>query len=207
MRRVLAFSAIVEVGTGITLIIRPAFVLELLAGGEAYDASLPLGRCFGIAILALVWACWPERTRAESGSPAFRGLLTYNTFGCALPCFLGRCRAVEGIVLVAGSRAAHRRGAVAGLDVARRAMDDSTERVLSVRSIMPERSRLMPSCDQVPCGRRCQCQDGDHDRQANQSSECRILSSLTPPLGFKGIEITAHAGTERRLLDFADARE
>jgi hypothetical protein len=79
MKRILLFSATVEVGTGLALMIIPAVVLTMLAGGDVADAWLPLGRCFGVAIVALGVACWPERQRAASGSPAFRGLLVYNT--------------------------------------------------------------------------------------------------------------------------------
>jgi hypothetical protein len=79
MRRIVAFSALVEMGTGLGLLIAPAVVVALLTGRDFSDAWSPLSRCFGIAIVALGLACWPERQRAESGSPAFRGLLTYNT--------------------------------------------------------------------------------------------------------------------------------
>jgi len=51
----------------------------MLVGGDFSDAWLPLGRCLGVGILSLGVACWPERHRAESDAPAFRGLLTYNT--------------------------------------------------------------------------------------------------------------------------------
>ena len=78
MRRILAFSAIVEVAAGVALMIVPAVALALLAGGAVSDAALPLGRCFGIAILALGIACWPARQSAESRPPAYRGLLIYN---------------------------------------------------------------------------------------------------------------------------------
>jgi hypothetical protein len=77
MRRLLAFSAFVEAGTGIALLIAPAVVLPLLIGSTAAEGWLPLGRCFGIALLALAMACWPRREPA-GGSPAFRGLLSYN---------------------------------------------------------------------------------------------------------------------------------
>jgi hypothetical protein len=79
MRRILLFSASVEVGTGLALLIIPGIVLTMLVGADVSDEWLPLGRCFGVGILALGVACWPERQRAESDSPAFRGLLTYNT--------------------------------------------------------------------------------------------------------------------------------
>jgi hypothetical protein len=78
MKRILLFSAIVEVGTGLALLITPGVVLTMLVGGDIPDAWVPLGRCFGVGILALGVACWPERQRAESDLAAFRGLLTYN---------------------------------------------------------------------------------------------------------------------------------
>ena len=58
--------------------ITPGVVLTMLVG-DFSDAWLPLGRCLGVGILSLGVACWPERHRAESDAPAFRGLLTYNT--------------------------------------------------------------------------------------------------------------------------------
>ena len=77
MRRILAFSAIVEAGTGLSLITTPALILSLLIGGPVAEGWLPLGRCFGIAILALVMACWPGR-EPSGGPAAFRGRLSYN---------------------------------------------------------------------------------------------------------------------------------
>jgi hypothetical protein len=50
----------------------------LLLGAGVSGAGILLGRCFGIALLGLGLACWPSRQRAESDSPAFRGMLIYN---------------------------------------------------------------------------------------------------------------------------------
>jgi hypothetical protein len=52
-----------------------------------------LGRCFGIALLALALACGPSRLRAGSDSPAFRAMLIYNaliTLYLACPGTVGR---------------------------------------------------------------------------------------------------------------------
>jgi len=66
--KILAFAAVVEVGTGLVLIIYPAIVVRVLLGAEVSDVGTLLGRCFGIALLALGLACWPSRGRAERGS-------------------------------------------------------------------------------------------------------------------------------------------
>jgi hypothetical protein len=76
-RKILAFAAVVEVGTGLVLIIDPAIVVTLLLGAEVSGVGTLLGRCFGVALLALGLACWPSRQHTESGSPAFRAMLLY----------------------------------------------------------------------------------------------------------------------------------
>jgi hypothetical protein len=78
LRRVLGFAAVVELGTGLVLIVDPAIVVGLLLGAEVSGVGAPLARCFGIALLALGLACWPSGQRAGSGPPAFRAMLTYN---------------------------------------------------------------------------------------------------------------------------------
>jgi hypothetical protein len=59
--KLLAFAAVVEVGTGLVLLIAPAIVVALLLGAEVSAEGTLLGRCFGIALLALGLACWPSR--------------------------------------------------------------------------------------------------------------------------------------------------
>jgi hypothetical protein len=103
MRGIIAFSALVEVGTGLALMVVPALVLAVLAGGEIPDTWLPLGRCFGIAIIALGAACWPPRQRAESSSPAYRGLLTYNTLIALYLGSLGALGQWHGLLLWPGA--------------------------------------------------------------------------------------------------------
>ena len=83
MAKVLAFSAIAEFATGLALMVSPAKVIALLL---ATDASPPVGRVAGIALLALALACWPSKGPSNA---AFRGLLTYNMLVAAYLALLG----------------------------------------------------------------------------------------------------------------------
>jgi hypothetical protein len=78
LTRTLGFASVVEVGTGLALMIDPAIVAQLLLGAEVSGVATLLGRCFGIALLALGLACWPGKQRTERGAPAFRAMLTYT---------------------------------------------------------------------------------------------------------------------------------
>ena len=120
LRKILAFAAVVEVATGFVLMIDPAIVIALLLGVEVSGAGSLLGRCFGIALLALGVACWPGRQRAESDSPAFRAMLIYNVLIALYLAYLGTVGTAERRAVVAGCCAARGRGAVADLDVAQR---------------------------------------------------------------------------------------
>ena len=75
---ILGFAAIAEVGTGLLLVIDPVIVVWLLMGVDVAGVGILLGRCFGIALIALGLACWPSGPRAPIKSPAFRAMLTYN---------------------------------------------------------------------------------------------------------------------------------
>jgi Ca2+/Na+ antiporter len=77
-RKILAFSAVVEVATGAVLMVDPVIVARLLLGAELTGVGIAVGRCFGIALVALALACWPSPQRMESSGPAVRGMLTYN---------------------------------------------------------------------------------------------------------------------------------
>jgi len=102
LRKILAFAAVVEVGTGLVLMIDPAIVVRLLLGTEVSGAGTLLGRCFGIALLALGLACWPSRQDAESGSPALRAMLIYNVLIALYLAHLGRVGHLGGLLLWPG---------------------------------------------------------------------------------------------------------
>src|SRR5271169_6714884 len=80
MNRLLTLTAVVEVPTGLALLVVPAVVVKLLLGAEISDAGIPLGRVAGAALLALGVACWrarnDEHNRAAAGIVS--AMLLYN---------------------------------------------------------------------------------------------------------------------------------
>jgi hypothetical protein len=99
LRKILAFAAVVEVGTGFALMIAPAIVIALLLGAGVSAAGWLLGRFFGIALLALGLACWPGRQSPESGLPAFRAMLVYNALVALYLAYLGTAGHLGGLLL------------------------------------------------------------------------------------------------------------
>jgi Ca2+/Na+ antiporter len=79
--------------------IDPAIVVAWLLGTEVSGVGTLLGRCFGIALLALGLACWPGRHRAEGGSPAFRAMLIYNVLIALYLAYLGTAGHLGGVLL------------------------------------------------------------------------------------------------------------
>jgi hypothetical protein len=71
MKRVLTVAAVLEVATGVALLIVPSLVGRLLFGEELTGIVIPVARVLGIALLALGVGCWP-------GSTALCGMLTYS---------------------------------------------------------------------------------------------------------------------------------
>ena len=102
LKKILALASLVEAGTGLALIVDPAIVAVLLLGADISGVGTLLGRCFGIALLALGLACWPGRQRAESGSPAFRAMLTYNALIALYLTYLGTVGHIGGLLLWPG---------------------------------------------------------------------------------------------------------
>lgn len=71
MKKVLTIAAVVEVATGVALIVVPSLVVRLLLGADLAGVANPVARVAGIALLALGVACFPSCT-------ALCGMLTYN---------------------------------------------------------------------------------------------------------------------------------
>jgi hypothetical protein len=71
MKQSLALAAVIEVATGMALLIVPSLVGRLLFGEELTGVVIPVARVLGIALLALGVGCWP-------GSTALCGMLTYS---------------------------------------------------------------------------------------------------------------------------------
>jgi Ca2+/Na+ antiporter len=98
-QKILAFSAIVEIGTGLALMVDPVIVVSLLVGADLSGVGVILGRCFGIALVSLSLACWPKPPRTEGGSPAFRAMLTYNSLIALYLAYLGALGHLGGFLL------------------------------------------------------------------------------------------------------------
>jgi hypothetical protein len=90
---------VVEIATGLVLMIDPAIVVMLLLGAEVSGAGTVLGRFFGIALLALGLACLPARQRAERISQAFRTMLIYNGLVALYLAHLGTIGHLKGLLL------------------------------------------------------------------------------------------------------------
>jgi hypothetical protein len=71
MKKVLTVAALVEVATGIALLIVPSLIGRLLFGEELTGIVIPVARVLGIALIALGVCCWPSST-------ALCGMLTYS---------------------------------------------------------------------------------------------------------------------------------
>src|SRR5271163_1437471 len=76
--KILAFSALVEIATGIGLIVAPAIVIALLVRGEMVELVLVLARAMGITLIGLGLSCWPKWHKPEGGRAALRGMVAYN---------------------------------------------------------------------------------------------------------------------------------
>ena len=71
MKKALTVAAVLEVATGMTLLIVPSLVGRLLFGEELTGIVIPVARVLGIALIALGVCCWPSST-------ALCGMLTYS---------------------------------------------------------------------------------------------------------------------------------
>ena len=71
MKKALTVAAVIEVATGLALMIAPSLVGRLLFGEELTGIVILVARVLGIALLALGIGCWP-------GSTALCGMLTYS---------------------------------------------------------------------------------------------------------------------------------
>jgi hypothetical protein len=99
LTKTLAFGVVMEVATGLALIFKPAVVIKLLLGVDASGMEMVIGRCFGIGLFGLVFACWPDRQKSVSSMAAFRGMLIYNALIAAYLAYLGIAGNLGGVLL------------------------------------------------------------------------------------------------------------
>lgn len=72
--KVLTVAAVVELTTGLALLLTPGLVSSLLLGIAATDVIALFARFFGLALIALAIACWPRPVSVG----AVRGMAIYN---------------------------------------------------------------------------------------------------------------------------------
>ncbi len=77
----LKVAAVLEIATGLALLIVPAAVAQWLLGESPTGIAIIVGRVAGIALVALGIACWP--------GPALLGMLVYSTAVMAYLAWLG----------------------------------------------------------------------------------------------------------------------
>jgi hypothetical protein len=76
--RIVAFTALVELVTGIALLLDPALVIALLLRTSTDATAQVVARGFGIALLALAAALRPVHGSSAVAVPAFQAALIYN---------------------------------------------------------------------------------------------------------------------------------
>jgi hypothetical protein len=98
LAKVLTFSAIVEICTGLALEAAPTNVVSLLLGADDSNELLTAdSRLLGIALMSLGLACWPG---GLAGSPAtFLGMLLYNALIALSLAYLGTVGHLHGLLL------------------------------------------------------------------------------------------------------------
>ena len=91
MKKVLILAAVVEVATGLALLVVPSFVSRLLLGEELSGVAIPVARVTGIALIGLGIACWP-------GTPLV-GMLSYSALVTLYLAYVGFAGGFTGTLL------------------------------------------------------------------------------------------------------------
>ena len=78
MTAIVTATVAVEFIASLVLLSHPALFAGLIFGMPTSDTVRVVGRCYGVALLALIVAWWPDRTAPASRSFFFRGRLIYN---------------------------------------------------------------------------------------------------------------------------------
>ena len=94
MKKFLTFAALIEVATGIIVLMDPPLVTQLLLNQTVAGAGVVMSRLAAITLIALGAACWPDAELRRG----FVGMLTYSTLVMLLLLVAG-VRGMAGIVL------------------------------------------------------------------------------------------------------------
>lgn len=96
LKPLLIVTALVEVATGVALLVAPSLIVELLLGeGLSSPQSLVLGRITGAALISIGMACWRTSIHEPSRGRGLVGcMLIYNL---AVAVLLSRAAVIDGM--------------------------------------------------------------------------------------------------------------
>ncbi|MDM0011673.1 hypothetical protein QTH87_04385 [Variovorax sp. J22P168] len=96
---ILAVASIIEITTGLALLLVPALVIALLLGAASAGVTLAIARLCGIALAMLGWSCWPGRRASFIASNGTRAMLAYNAAAALYLAWLGFAHGPAGPLL------------------------------------------------------------------------------------------------------------
>lgn len=100
MKSLLTFTALVEVATGLALLIIPSVTASLLLGTTlAEPGGILVGRIGGAALISLAIACWLSREDAQASIVIVKALTVYNILAAILLIYAGLVEHFSGIGL------------------------------------------------------------------------------------------------------------
>ncbi len=91
-------SAIVEVSTGLALLVAPLFVIGLLLGDGLASTGVAVARVLGIGLLSVGVAGWESPGQGTRLAPR-AGLCTYNVGAAIVFAILGTTGGMSGVLL------------------------------------------------------------------------------------------------------------
>ena len=89
MQILLIATTMIEILTGLALLVAPVVVARLLLGADLPAVGAAVARVAGCALVALGIACWPGSDSSRSFIPAARAMLTYNALVACYLTYLG----------------------------------------------------------------------------------------------------------------------
>jgi hypothetical protein len=135
-RTLVGLGGVLEVATGVALIIDPSFVVHVLLGTDLSVGGIAVSRVAGLGLLSLGLACWPSRDNVTAH--ATWALFNYNLLAAL---YLGYLRVGGGFVgyLLWPAFALH---ALLALLLARPAYERLRQQRLGEPSRLPSSSRI-----------------------------------------------------------------
>lgn len=97
--KLLGLASVLEILTGLALIIAPSLVAWLILGNGASGTGIDLGRIAGFVLLSLGLACYPRSPNVGNLNQAVLGMLTYNTLITIYLIYLGVSGEATGVAL------------------------------------------------------------------------------------------------------------